>query len=68
MKLFILRFNNLYRYNQQITIAELFKLRDVIHIVHSKDGQGRLIKLLTKTQSHNLFNEVCSFSLSMLSL
>jgi hypothetical protein len=33
-------------------------LRDVIHIIHSKDGQGRLIKLLTKVQAHNLYNEM----------
>ena len=33
------------RYNQTITVSELFKLKDIVHIFQSKDLQGRQIKL-----------------------
>jgi len=46
------------RYNQSITIAELFKLKDVVYISSSKEGQGRTIKLTQKYSQNNLENEV----------
>ena len=45
------RFIELYelRYNQTITLSELFKLKDIVHISHSKDGhQSRQIKLILR--------------------
>ncbi len=50
------RFIELYelRYNQTITLSELFKLKEIIHISQSKDGQGRQIKLISKNYQHNL--------------
>ena len=54
------RFIELYeqRYNQSITLSELFKLKEIVHISHSKDGQGRQIKLISKNYQHNLENEM----------
>jgi hypothetical protein len=54
------RFIELYeqRYNQSITLSELFKLKEIVHISQSKDGQGRQIKLISKNYQHNLENEM----------
>ena len=47
------------RYNQSITISELFKLKDTVYISHGRDGQGRQIKLIgNKNHQYNLENEV----------
>ena len=46
------------RYNQTITISELFKLKDTVHISHGRDGQGRQIKLIgNKNYPYNIENE-----------
>ena len=36
------------RYNQTITLSELFKLKDVIYITQSRDGQGTNKAAITK--------------------
>ena len=47
------------RYNQPITVSELFKLKDVVHIFQSKDLQGRQIKLNWRSNiDSNLENEM----------
>jgi len=47
------RFIELYeqRYNQTITLSELYKLKDIIYISSNKDGNGRHIKLINKSYS-----------------
>jgi len=54
------KFMELYeqRYNQSITVSELFKLKDVVYISPSKDGQGRHIKLTARNHQNNLENEM----------
>ncbi|RNA41583.1 meiosis arrest female 1-like isoform X1 [Brachionus plicatilis] len=54
------RFIELYeqRYNQTITVSELFKLKDIVYITQSKDGNGRIIKLSCKNYHNNLENEM----------
>jgi len=54
------RFIELYesRYNQTITVSELFKLKEVIHISQSRDGQGRHIRLNMRNCHNNLENEM----------
>ncbi|CAF1022100.1 unnamed protein product [Brachionus calyciflorus] len=54
------RFIELYeqRYNQTITVSELFKLKDIVYITQSKDGNGRSIKLSCKNYQNNLENEM----------
>ena len=47
------------RYNQTITVSELFKLKDIVHIFQSKDLQGRQIKLNCRSNfQSNLENEM----------
>lgn len=46
------------RYNQSITVSELFKFKDIVHISHGKEGQGRQIKLTSRTAHNNLENEM----------
>lgn len=46
------------RYNQSITISDLYKLKNVVHISYSKDGKGRLIRLATNISQKNLENEM----------
>lgn len=59
------RFIELYelRYNQTITVPELFKLKEIVQITHCKDGsQGRLIKLTAKNYQSNLETEMRKLS------
>jgi len=57
------KFMELYeqRYNQSITVSELFKLKDVVYISSSKDGQGRYIKLTGRNHQNNLETEAFIF-------
>lgn len=54
------RFIELYeqRYNQTVAVSELFKLKDIVYITQSKDGNGRIIKLSCKNYHNNLENEM----------
>jgi len=51
------------RYNQTISVSELFKLKDVVHIFQSKDLQGRQIKLNCRNNNlqPSLENEIRDF-------
>ncbi len=45
------------KYKHQVTISELFSFKDIVHITNGKNGQGRMIRLVSHIQQ-NIENEV----------